>query len=182
MYKPAVTQIHSVSKFTANKSLGFSLFSHSLLSTAFLPTLSCMALPAPTPTHSPCFLLSAGALPIFSLCTHHLSFLLPFSSFLFPPSSFFNFLSPSLYLLISFFLSLIMILVLRCPKFYNTEWHGWIGWLVCHSLQTTEILKLPRHTWHILQTHGKSSIVLSFAFCSCFISCLQINSILLTDS
>lgn len=183
MYKPAVTQILFVSRLTANRSNSW-LFCvlHSLLFTAFLPTLSVCVWPSQSQ-----HLLTALVffcqleLCLFSVCAYTLclSFFLSLPSFLFLPFA----LSPFLHLFISFLLSLI-ILVSRYLKFYNTEWQGWIVWhLVSHSLQTTEILKLPTHTQHILQnTWQKLHCPLFCLLFLFYLICPQINSILLTVS
>lgn len=169
MYKPEVTQIFFVSKFTASSSNSWLFSVLSFTSLHCFPTYPVCAWPFQSQhlLTALVFFCQLG-LCLFSVCAHSLSFLFPFSSFL-PFSFLFSF---SLSIFLSFFLSLIIILVSRCLTFYNTEWQGWIGrHLVCHSLQTTETLMLPTHICSTLcKTHGKSSIVLSFAFCSCFTS------------
>lgn len=66
MHKAAITLIVFVRPSSLQTPVipGFPLFSNSPLSAGFLPTLSCLgrAFPVPTPTHSPCFLLTTLAL------------------------------------------------------------------------------------------------------------------------
>lgn len=130
MYKPAVTQILFVSKFTADTS---NCWLSSLLPFTSLhcfPTHPVCAWPSQTqhPLTALVFFCQLG-LCLFSVLVHT-PFVFPSSflflpSFLFPPSFFFLFVilslplfPPSLSLL---FLYLIIILVSRCLKIYNTE-------------------------------------------------------------
>lgn len=153
MYKPAVTQILFVSKFSANTSNSWIFSLLPFTSLHCFPTYSVCAWPSQSHSKSLFSPVTWGSAYFQSL---HSPLVFP-SSFLF--LHFFSFFSHFISLFLFFFLSLIINLVSRSLRFYNTEWQGWIGrHLVCHSLQTTEILKLPKHVVHSAKHMAKAPL------------------------